>query len=179
MVPVYSRFSAFSDAITEARIDMGYHFRTACTLGQRIGYAVADQIVRKAMLSLPGSGLINLAVRGRAGTGDDTLIAGFNIGAGSRRALVRGIGPTLGTLRVGGVLADPRIVIFDSAGRTVAENDNWSAGSAAETAALSEASMKTGAFPLPTGSRDAALLTNLSPGFGSLPPGMKIFAASG
>jgi hypothetical protein len=164
ITPEYSSFSAFSDAITEARINMGFHFRTACTLGQRTGYAVADQIVRKAMILLPGSGLINLAVRGRAGTGDDTLIAGFNVGAGSRRALIRGIGPTLGTLRLGGVLTDPKIVVFDGAGRTVAENDNWSAGTAAETTALSEASVKAGAFPLPAGSRDAALLTTLSPG---------------
>src|SRR4030095_10782093 len=55
MTPEYSSFSAFSDAITEARINMGFHFRTACALGQRTGYAVADQIVRKAMLLLPGS----------------------------------------------------------------------------------------------------------------------------
>lgn len=164
IAPRFNRFSALADAIIEARIDMGFHFRTACRLGMRTGYAVADQIVRKAMQPMRGGGLINLAMRGRVGAGEDTLIAGFNLTAGSRQALVRAVGPTLGSLGVGAALADPRVVLFDSAGRVVAENDNWSAAGQAEAAALATASAQAGAFPLPMGSRDAALLVTLPPG---------------
>jgi hypothetical protein len=164
VAPEYPSFSAFSDAITEGRIDMGFHFRTACTLGQRTGYAVAAQLARQALLPVRGSGLINLAMRGVAGTGNDTLIAGFNIAAGSRQTLVRGVGPGLTGLGVNGVLADPRITVYDRAGRLVAENDNWSGGTASATAELNDAMLKTGAFPLPAGSRDAALLATLPPG---------------
>jgi hypothetical protein len=164
ITPEFARFSALSDALTEARIDIGFHFRTAGDVGQRTAYAVAGQLVRNALIPLPASGVINLAVRGRAAAGDDTLIAGFNIAEGSRRALIRGVGPSLGSLGIGGVLGDPRIALYDRTGRVVGENDNWSAGSGAETAVLVDAAAKTGAFPLPAGSRDAALIATLSPG---------------
>jgi hypothetical protein len=164
ITPQFTRFSAFSDAIMEGRIDMGFHFRTACQLGQKMGNAVADQLVRNALLPQRGSGVINLAVRGRVGVGDDTLIAGFNIAAGSRQTLIRAVGPALSSMGVGGALADPRIALYDNAGRVVAQNDNWSAGSAAETAALAAAASASGAFPLPAGSRDAALMATLTPG---------------
>ncbi|WP_414661385.1 vanadium-dependent haloperoxidase [Horticoccus sp. 23ND18S-11] len=164
ITPVFTSFSAYSDAIVEARINIGFHFRTACTLGQSIGYAVAGQIVRSALLPQAGSGLVNLALRGRAGTGADTLVAGFVVGAGSRQVLIRGVGPALAGYGVTAALADPRIVIYDGAGRTVAENDNWSSGGAAASAALTTASGRAGAFPLAANSLDAALLTTLSPG---------------
>ena len=164
ITPEFSRFSAFLDAIGESRIDMGFHFRTACRLGQRTGNAVASQIVRNALLPARAGGVMNLAVRGRVGLGEDTLIAGFNITAGVRQALIRAVGPSLQPLGVGSALADPQIALFDRSGRVVAENDNWSAGGPAETSMLVAACDKSGAFPLPAGSRDAAMLVTLLPG---------------
>lgn len=164
IAPEFARFSALSDIIVDARIDMGFHFRTACRLGQRTGNAVADQIARNALRPIPGSGLINLAVRGRIGAGEDMLIAGFNIAAGTRQVLIRATGPALRALGINDALADPRIALFDQTGRRIADNDNWSAGDAAETAAIVTASAKSGAFPFAAGSRDAALLTVLPAG---------------
>jgi hypothetical protein len=164
IAPVFSSFSAYVDAITEARIHSGLHFRTACALGQSTGYAVADRILRSAMLPQAGSGLVNLALRGRAGSGGETLVAGFVVGEGSRRVLIRGIGPTLGSLGVTGALADPRVTLYDAAGRVVAENDNWSADGAAASGPLAAAGVRAGAFPLPASSLDAAFLVMLTPG---------------
>lgn len=164
ITPVFTSFSAYSDATTEARINIGFHFRTACALGQSAGYAIADQIVRSALLPQAGSGLVNVAMRGRAGTAAETLVAGFVVGAGSRQMLIRGVGPALGALGVTGALADPRISVYDHSGRLVAENDNWSAGGPTATAGLSGAAGSVGAFPLSANSQDAALLTTLSPG---------------
>jgi hypothetical protein len=164
ITPVFTSFSAYSDAINEARIYIGFHFRTACTLGQSIGYAIAGQIVRSALLPQTGSGMINLAVRGRAGTAAETLVAGFVVGAGSRQMLIRGVGPALGTLGVTGALADPRLTVYDGASRVVAENDNWSSGGSTATAALTAAAGRVGAFPFAANSLDAALLTTLTPG---------------
>ncbi|MEO5959197.1 MAG: hypothetical protein ABIR80_08775, partial [Opitutaceae bacterium] len=164
ITPNFSSFSAYSDAITEARINIGFHFRTACAIGQTTGYAIAGQLVRTSLLPQPGSGMVNLSMRGRAGTGGETLIAGFVVGAGSRQVLIRGVGPALGAYGVPGTLADPRVALYDSAGRLVAENDNWSSGGAAAVIALTAAGGKTGAFPLAANSSDAALLTTLSPG---------------
>jgi hypothetical protein len=164
IAPRFARFSALLDAIVEARIDLGFHFRTSCQLGRRAAQAVVDQLIRTTAQPLRGNGLINLAVRGRIGSGDDMLIAGFHVADGARRTLIRAVGPALATLGVSGVLADPRVMVYDRAGRLVAENDNWSAGSAAETAAMVDATARSGAFPLPGGSRDAAVIAHLPPG---------------
>lgn len=61
------------------------------------------------LVAAPNPGrLINLSVRTSAGTGAQTLIAGFVVGGtDTKQALVRAIGPTLGAFGVTGVLADP------------------------------------------------------------------------
>ena len=164
IAPEFMTFSALASAIVEARIDMGFHFRTACELGKRTGYAVAEQLVRTALLPASSAGPLNVAVRGRVGAGDDTLIAGFSVAAGARPVLIRAVGPTLGTLGIGDALADPRVTVYDSDGRIVAENDNWSAGLAEDTAVLVATAARCGAFPLPMSSRDAALITLLPAG---------------
>lgn len=106
--------------------------------------------------------LTNVSVRNRVGTGADILIAGFAIaGTGNKRLLVRGVGPGLAAFGVTGVLADPRLVLQRSGengtSTFVAENDDWSSSLASTFAAV-------GAFNLPSGSKDAALLVTLAPG---------------
>jgi hypothetical protein len=103
--------------------------------------------------------LVNVSARNFVGTGDNILIAGFNItGAGGKRLLVRAVGPTLGTspFNVPGVLADPVLEIYSGTTLQVS-NDNWSADLAATFTAV-------GAFQLTPNSRDAALVAVLAPG---------------
>jgi hypothetical protein len=105
--------------------------------------------------------LINLSSRLR--TSDDgtrAMIAGFVVtGTESKSMLVRAIGPGLSAFGVQGALANPRLQIYDGAGKLVAENEDW--GGNATVAAAASA---VGAFALDGSSRDAALLLNLSPG---------------
>ena len=102
--------------------------------------------------------LVNVSARNRVGTGDDILIAGFNIaGTGSKQLLIRAIGPRLGSFGVSGFLADPKLEIYSGSGVKISENDSWAASLAATFSAV-------GAFQLEAGSRDAALLTTLEPG---------------
>jgi N-acetylmuramoyl-L-alanine amidase len=103
--------------------------------------------------------LIGLAARNRVGTGSDVLIAGFYLsGTGTRRVLIRGIGPALALppFNLPGVLANPRIEVRDGAGK-IAENDDWNPTLAAVFA-------QVGAFPLTPGSRDAAVVVTLTAG---------------
>ncbi|MFM7751070.1 MAG: hypothetical protein ACKPB0_11735, partial [Opitutaceae bacterium] len=95
----------------------------------------------------------------RVGTGDDILIAGFNISGtgGPKPLLIRAVGPGLAALGVTGTLADPKLEIFDSSTAKVAENDSWNAS-------LAPVFTSVGAFGLPNGSRDAALVVSLAPG---------------
>ena len=164
ITPTYSSFSELSDATIEARVNMGDAFRTSCTVGQVTGQAVARAIVANTLTPVQGSEFVNLSVRGTAGRPGETLIAGFVVESVPKQVLIRGVGPTLQGFGVAGALSDPRIEIFDRAGRKIGENDNWSSSGAPETAALIEAAAKAGAFPLPNESKDAALLTLLAPG---------------
>ncbi|MSU48876.1 MAG: hypothetical protein EXS37_07285 [Opitutus sp.] len=101
--------------------------------------------------------MVNVSARNRVGTGDDILIAGFNIaGTGTKQLLFRAVGPGLAAFGVTGTLVDPKLEIY-SGGTKVTENDNWTPTLAATFSAV-------GAFGLPAGSRDAALLTTLAPG---------------
>lgn len=106
--------------------------------------------------------MVNLSVRTTAGAGANTLIVGFVVnGTGPRSLFLRAVGPTLATFGVGGALADPRLTVY-SGDAVLATNDDWSNASNAATIATTAAAV--GAFALPAGSLDAALLTTFSPG---------------
>jgi arylsulfate sulfotransferase len=69
---------------------------------------------------------VNMSTRGSVGTGDNVLISGFIIGdVGSSTVVVRAIGPSLAAYGLSGVLSDPTLTIYDSAGSVIASNDNW------------------------------------------------------
>jgi hypothetical protein len=103
------------------------------------------------------SRLSNVSARSQISGGGDTLIAGFNVaGSGSRTLLIRAVGPTLGQFGVTGALTDPKLELYDSAGR-IQENDNWDISSRPTF-------LQIGAFDLATGSRDAVLVVSLPPG---------------
>jgi hypothetical protein len=99
--------------------------------------------------------LVNVSARNRVGTGDDILIAGFNVtGTGTKQVLIRAVGPGLAGFGVPGTLFDPRLDLFNSSGVRLGENDDW-------PAVLASTFSSVGAFALNNGSRDAALLTTL------------------
>jgi hypothetical protein len=113
--------------------------------------------------------LMNLSCRGQVGTGDSVLIAGFVIGTGSspRKLLIRGVGPSLSQFSISNVLADPRITLYNASGTAIASNDNWGTPATTNDASavtLSSAFSGAGAFSLPSGSADAALLATLTSG---------------
>ncbi len=102
--------------------------------------------------------MVNVSARNRVGTGDNILIAGFNItGTGTKQLLIRAVGPKLGDFQVTGFLADPILEVYSGASVKITENNDWSPALAATFSAV-------GAFALEPGSRDAALLTSLPPG---------------
>ena len=110
------------------------------------------------------SRLANVSSRSGLTAADGVLISGFVIAGGANQnLLVRGVGPALAQFGVTGALADPLVGIYDSAGRMVAANDNWSATAGAKAALMSSAT-SVGAFALGDGSKDAALMLSLAPG---------------
>jgi hypothetical protein len=106
--------------------------------------------------------LVNISARAVAASGNDSLIAGFVVAGGSKTILVRGVGPTLTQYGVkSGQLDDPTLGLY-SGQTAVLTNDDWN--SAANADQVASAITTLGAFPLSTGSRDAALLSSVSAG---------------
>lgn len=135
------------------------------------GYNGASGTVRIGALVLANDGdagltqytrLINLAVRGIAGSGSATLTVGFAIAGDSPKpVLLRAVGPTLGVFGVPGSMPDPVLTLYRGSD-AIERNDNW--GENLRANEVVEKSALIGAFALPANSRDAALLVNLLPG---------------
>ena len=103
--------------------------------------------------------LVNISSRGRVTPDDGVLIGGFVVtGNYPKTLLVRGIGPTLASFGIAGASADPALTIYQD-GKAIATNEGW-----ANSAAITTAAIQTGAFMLPAGSKDAAVLITLNPG---------------
>lgn len=105
--------------------------------------------------------LANISTRGWAGTGDETLTAGFVVtGAANRSVLIRAVGQPLTNFGVSGVMADPALTLYrgDSA---IGRSDNWRNESLA--ASLPAIAARVGAFELPATGTDAELYVSLEP----------------
>ena len=111
--------------------------------------------------TVSGAGrLLNLSTRAQVG-GGETLIAGFAMqGVGPRVHLLRGVGPTLGQFQLAG-MPDPRMQIF-SGSVAIAANDDWGVNTGGFS--VSDTAAAVGAFALPEGSKDAAIVQLLPPG---------------
>jgi hypothetical protein len=104
------------------------------------------------------SRLINMSTRARSGIDDDVLIVGFVVsGTANKTLLIRGIGPTLATLGVSGVLSDPVVRVYRG-NNLLVQNDDWGGSSQ-----LALVHSQVGAFSIPTNSKDASLVLSLSP----------------
>ena len=98
--------------------------------------------------------IVNISTRGLAGSGDQTMIAGFAItGTESLKVAIIAGGPSLSDFGVSNVLADPKLSVFDAEGIKIGSNDSW--GNNPEVAALAIA---------PRYDNEAALVMNLAPG---------------
>jgi cyclophilin family peptidyl-prolyl cis-trans isomerase len=105
------------------------------------------------------SQLINLSSQLAVGPGH-SLTAGFTIsGTTAKTVLIRGVGPTLGSFGLTGLMPDPQLTLFGSASVQLAANTGWAGDSqiAAEAALVH-------AFTLPASSADSAILITLPPG---------------
>ena len=109
---------------------------------------------------------LNLSTRGWVRAGDGMLVVGLTVaGTAPKPMVIRAVGPALADFGVAGVLADP-VLAIRSGGNLVATNDDWEnpVGTAVTAAQISAASGLVGAFALPAGGRDAALVMTLPPG---------------
>src|SRR5438132_164337 len=68
----------------------------------------------------------NISTRSFVQTGDNVMIGGFIVqGSGTKRVIIRAIGPELGQFGVPDPLQDPTLELHDGTGPLIASNDNW------------------------------------------------------
>ena len=138
---------------TTLQLKPGYSF-----LGSAFGTVLSPygQIPGPGVSTDPFAPLLNMSVQLHINAGD-VAQTGFVIGGSrSRTVLIRAIGPGLGGFNVTPLLNDPNLVV-QREGQEIASNDDWSSSNTPYFEAV-------GAFPLVSGSRDAAVVLTLQPG---------------
>jgi len=107
-------------------------------------------------IALATERLQNISTRAFVQTGDRVAIGGFIItGSGPKNVLFRGIGPSLVSAGVSGVLADPTLELHDGTGALITSNDNWKDSQ--------QAAIQATGIP-PTNDLESAILATLNPG---------------
>lgn len=108
------------------------------------------------------SPLVNVSTR-TVLAANGSAITGFVIGgSGTRRVLIRAVGPGLTQFGVTGALTDPEIMLWRGSTQ-IGGNDDFGSGPNLDTT-LPAIFTRVGAFGLTAGSRDAAMVATLEPG---------------
>jgi len=85
-----------------------------------------DFVIKTVPVSVGTAPLLNVSTRLQVGTADRVLIGGFIVdGGGTKKLMLRAIGPSLLQAGVTEALADPTLELHDSSGAMIATNDNW------------------------------------------------------
>ncbi|MBI5691396.1 MAG: hypothetical protein HZC55_15025 [Verrucomicrobia bacterium] len=104
------------------------------------------------------SKVVNFSTRGLAGEGSQVLVVGLSVGGtGSKRVLIRALGPQLAAYGVVGAAADPSLEVLAANQTRLAASDDWSPE-------LQTVFAAAGAPALVPGSRDAAVALTLAAG---------------
>jgi hypothetical protein len=114
---------------------------------------------------------VNLSVRGFVGLGEQALITGIVItGPEPVRTMITAKGPSLTAFGVTAALANPKLTLFDSAGRQIATNDDIGTAAAGELANIpgrpTNASESVLVVVLPPGNYTAAVTSSTATGTG-------------
>jgi hypothetical protein len=161
-VGAFSLNSASKDAVVLSMLKPGAY--TAMVTGTA-GAALVELYDVDSISPYSPKRLLNISTRALV-EANGTLNAGFMVGGyASKRVLIRAVGPGLSAYGVSGAMADPVLKLYRQSGNTqtlIRFNDNWQAGN--DNDLLVGATQLVGAFPLGTGSKDAAILISLMPG---------------
>ncbi len=121
-VPVDLQPSDPAEAVIIANLPPGSYTVVLSSQDGSIGVALCELYD----LSPANSTVLNISTRGQVGLDDNAMIGGFILGGSApTRVLVRGIGPSLASAGVSGVLSDPVVELHDSTGALISRNDNW------------------------------------------------------
>lgn len=86
-----------------------------------------DGLVEAYEMDANSTRMVNISTRGRVGALDEAMIGGLIANGGTKRVIIRAIGPSLatGNNALADVLSDPVLELHDGSGNLVAINDDW------------------------------------------------------
>lgn len=151
------------DAALVATLPPGSYTAQISSRNARRGISLVEVYDADSIATSGVSRTINISTRGQTGSDSERLIAGLVItGTASRKVLIRAVGPSLARFGVAGVLAAPRLEVFNREGYRSAVVAAWS--ERPEVGEIRAAAQLAGAFALEEGSADAAFIATLTPG---------------
>src|SRR5437763_1396867 len=113
----------------------------------------------------PLSELRNISTRAFVQTGDNVLIGGLIIqGTGTKRVIIRAIGPELTQYGVPDALANPTLELHDGAGALIASNDNWRTTIIGGIIIANQVRDIRNSGHAPADGRESAIIATLPPG---------------
>jgi N-acetylneuraminic acid mutarotase len=111
------------------------------------------------------SSLGNISTRGFVQTGEHVMIGGFIVqGSGSKRVIIRAIGPELTQYGITNALANPSLELHNGMGALIATNDDWQTTILGGIITSNQVSDIQNSGHPPTVASESAIIANLQPG---------------
>jgi len=109
--------------------------------------------------------LVNTSTRSFVQTGQNVMIGGFIVqGTGTKRVIIRAIGPELTQFGITDALANPSLELHNGAGAPIASNDNWQTTIIGGIITANQVSDIQNSGHAPTAPSESAIIADLPPG---------------
>ena len=134
------------------------------------------EIYQKDVLNLPAvityahdalapPGRLNVSTRLQVGLDEHVAISGFVVGGtGTKKVLLRAIGPSLKQFGIADPLADPVLELYDGTGAVIGTNDNWQTSQLGGVITSDQKAEILASTIFPDDPAEAAIIANLEPG---------------
>ncbi|MDD3179848.1 MAG: Ig-like domain-containing protein [Opitutaceae bacterium] len=169
---IATNHSSLRDAAIDTVLEPGAYTALVSGFGGTTGNALVSVYDLDTLAPFSSQKVSAISTRGFVNGAGNELIAGFIInGTMSKKVLIQAVGPGLTDVDPDNpnwrrsLLGDPTLELVRMVGSAwvpVRENDDWEKGN--DPALVTDAAVRSGATPLISGSKDAAILIDLPPG---------------
>jgi len=112
-----------------------------------------------------GSSLVNISTRSFVQTDEHVMIGGFIVqGSGTKRVIIRAIGPELTQFGIPDALANPTLELHNASGTLLATNDDWQTTILGGIITSNQVSDIQNSGHAPTAASESAITADLQPG---------------
>ena len=141
-------------------------YEPAASVPARLATSIVVNTTRQDLAATPEAAtLSNLSARSFVQTGDNLMIGGFIVqGPGTKRVIIRAIGPELSQYGVPNAMADPTLELHDGTGALIGRNDNWQTTIIGGIITHDQVQDIQNSGHAPADARESAIIGDLSPG---------------